>query len=203
MVVEGLHMFDISKAQLHNLSDVELRELVARLCEAELRREEIPARSVRWSGAQTAPDGGLDVDCVVERDDFSGDFVPRPRTGFQIKKSKMPASKIRKEMSPKGRLRPIFRELAEHNGCYVIVSLHDDPTGNAAASRREEMRKQVEQTRVHGELRTEFYGCNELASWLRQHPGVQLWVREQLDVPLSGWKPYGGGHAFRHACLTT
>lgn len=104
LVVEGLHMFDISKTQLHNLSDVELRELVARLCEAELRREEIPARSVRWSGAQTAPDGGLDVDCVVERDDFSGDFVPRPRTGFQIKKSKMPASKIRKEMSPKGRL---------------------------------------------------------------------------------------------------
>ena len=83
-------MFEIHKDELLRLNDSQLRELVARLCEAELRQKGFPASSVRWGGAQTAPDGGLDVDCRVEAGDFTGDFVPRGRTGFQVKKHAMP-----------------------------------------------------------------------------------------------------------------
>ena len=184
-------MFEISKSQLKQLTDVQLRELVTRLCQAELRLAGAPVSAVRGAGAHTAADGGVDVDCRVEIDDFRGDFVRRARTAFQVKKSSMPPAKIEGEMSPRGRLRPIFEELAACNGCYVIVSLDDDPTGDPATQRRDAMRRQLDALRTAGDVRTEFYGRSEIANWLSQHPGVQLWVRDVLDVPLDGWKPHG------------
>lgn len=184
-------MFEISKNQLRQLTDVDLRELVARLCQAELRLAGAPVSAVRWAGAHTAADGGLDVDCRVEIDGFHGDFVPRARTGFQVKKSTMPPSRIGSEMSPEGQLRPIFEELAACNGCYVIVSLDDDPTGDPATQRHGAMRRQLDALHTTGDVRTDFYGCSELANWLAQHPGVQLWVRDTLGITLDGWRPHG------------
>ena len=53
------------------------------------------------------------------------------------------------------------------------------------------MREQIESVKDPGALRVEFYGRGRLADWLRQHPGVQLWVREKLGLSLSGWRPFG------------
>ena len=184
-------MFDITKAQLLKFPGEYLRELVARLCEAEIRGEGAPVSDLRWGGDENAPDGGLDIDISIENREFAGDFVRRARTGIQVKKSKMPPYKIKAEMRPNGQLRPIFSELAQDNGCYIIVSLEDDPTVPYLATRRREMQVQVEETRDHGDLSTKFYGLNDLANWLRQHPGVQLWVRERLGLALTGWKPFG------------
>ena len=133
-------VIDISKQQLKQLDGEALRELVARLCEAELTKTGAPVSAVRWSGAHTAADGGLDVDCRVESEPFRGDFVPRARTGFQVKKSSMPAGEIATEMSPGGQLRPIFAELAKSDGCYIIVSLEDDPTPMENRWPREDVR---------------------------------------------------------------
>ena len=150
----------------------------------------MPVSAVNWGGAQETRDGGLDVDCVVKDERFSGDFVPCARTGFQVKKPSMLPSKIAKEMSPKGQLREIFYELAKDGGCYIIVSLEDDPSSDKTIRpRQERMQTQVEPTRSHGNLRTEFYGRGRLAQWLDQHPGVRLWVRDRLDLPLTGWRP--------------
>ena len=184
-------MFDICKDQLLHLNDVELRELVARLCEAELSLAGAPVSAVRWGGSHTTPDGGLDVEIRVEGQEFAGDFVPRAWTGIQVKKPKMPRGKIIEGMSPKGDLRPIFQELARDNGCYIIVSLADDPTGPQLATRKKTMQEQIRSVKNLGNLRTKFYGCNDLATWLRQHPSVQLWVREKLGLQLSGWRPHG------------
>ena len=184
-------MFDISKDQLRQLSDTDLREFVARLCEAEIRRAGAPVSGLKWGGAQTTPDGGLDVEFRFANQNFAGDFVPRPRTGFQVKKSSMTPSKISDEMSPGGNLRPIFSNLAADNACYIIVSLADDPTGRFLENCRASMQAQIESVNNLGDLRTEFYGRADLANWLRQHPGVELWVRERLGLPLGGWRPFG------------
>ena len=186
-------MFEIKKDQLQGLTDSQLRELVARLCEAELHKQGIRASAVRWGGAQTTPDGGLDVYCCVETEGFEGGFVPRARTGFQVKKHTMPKSAIRDEMSPKGELRPIFAELASEHGCYVIVSLEDDvpPGGFMLRRRMSAMKLPIEQIKDQESLDLRFYGRGDLANWVRQHPGVQLWVREMLGLPLRGWKPFG------------
>ena len=185
-------MFDISKDQLLRLSDVDLRELVARLCEAELSRAGAPVSAVRWGGAQTASDGGLDVEILVKGQEFAGDFVPRAWTGIQVKKSSMPAGEIAKEMSPEKVLRPIFPELVRHNGCYIIVSLADDPAGTRLGDREKAMQEQIESVKGLGDLRMEFYGRGRLADWLRQYPGVQLWARKKLGLQLSGWRPFEG-----------
>ena len=186
-------MFDIPKDQLLRLSDVDLRELVARLCEAELSRAGAPVSAVRWGGSHTTPDGGLDIEIRVEGQEFAGDFVPRPGLEFKSKNRGCQRGKIIEEMSPKGNLRPIFPELARDNGCYIIISLDDDltPAGRPLAARRNAMQAQLEAVKNLGNLRTEFYGRNDLTTWLRQHPGVQLWVREKLGLPLSGWRPHG------------
>ena len=184
-------MFDISRNELLQLSDVYLRELVARLCQAELSRAGAPVSAVRWGGAQTAPDGGLDVEILVKGQEFAGDFVPRAWTGIQVKTSSMPAGEIADEMSPQGVLRPIFSELATQNGCYIIVSLADDPARPNLGNRERAMQTQIEPVKDQGDMRVEFYGRSRLADWLRQHPGVQLWVREKLVLPLSGWRPFG------------
>ena len=184
-------MFDISKDQLLQFSDADLRELVARLCEAEIRRAGAPVSALRWGGAQTAPDEGLDVEYRLENSEFKGDYVPCPQTGIQVKKSRMPPGKIAKEMSPEGVLRPIFLELARHNGCYIIVSLADDPTRCPLDNRKKAMQAQIEAIKGRSDLRMKFYGRSDLANWLRLHPGVQLWAREKLGIQLNGWRPFG------------
>lgn len=184
-------MFDISKEQLRQLNDVDLRELVARLCEAELKKAGAPISSVRWGGAQTAPDEGLDIECCVEDNNFSGDFLPRARTGIQVKKSSMPDSRIEAEMCPKGQLRLIFSELARNNGCYIIVSLEDDLVSQKVKARERAMQNQLKAIKGQGDLRVRFYGCGELANWLRQYLAVQLWVRERLGIQLDGWRRFG------------
>ena len=184
-------MFEITRNQLLGLNDVQLRELVARLCEAELELKGLPPGTVRWSGAQTAADGGLDVECHHDNRDFGGGFVPRLPTGFQVKKPRMPRSKIKVEMCPKGILRPIFSELAASNGSYLIVSLDDDPAREPMRQRRTAIRDQLSDLPNRDQLHTGFYGRAELANWLRQHLSVQIWVRGVLGIPLEGWESFG------------
>ena len=184
-------MFDISKDQLLRLGDAELRELVVRLCQAELSLKGAPVSAVRWGGSNTAPDGGLDVEVCVKEQEFAGDFVPCGWTGIQVKKANMPPGKIASEMSPGGFLRPIISELVEQGGCYIIVSLADDPAGVNLRNREKVMQVQVASVGTQAGYRLEFYGCGRLVDWLGQHPGVQLWVRERLGLSSSGWKPHG------------
>lgn len=54
-------MFDISPDEVALLNDIDLRELVGRLCEAELASRGLSTAAVTWGGNQTAADGGIDV----------------------------------------------------------------------------------------------------------------------------------------------
>ena len=58
---------------------------------------------------------------VARRSVIEG-FVPRPGTGFQVKKQDMPRAEIIDEMRPKGVIRPSIQKLADEGGAYVIVS---------------------------------------------------------------------------------
>ena len=184
-------MFEITRTQLLALTDAQLRELVARLCIAELGLHGLPPSAVRWSGSHTAADGGLDVECRLDGRQFTGAYVPRVPTGFQVKKPKMPPFKIKTEMRPGNTLRPIFFQLAASNGAYIVVSLDDDPTGRPRTQRTTAIRNQLSELPDRDLLYTDFYGRAELADWLRQHPSVQIWVRAALGTPLEGWKPFG------------
>jgi hypothetical protein len=97
-------MFDITGEDISQLSDAELRTLVARLALAELAAQGAPLSAVTAGGDQEAPDGGVDVQVELDRPLPAPDFVQRAHTGFQVEKPDMSSAKIKAEMKPNGAL---------------------------------------------------------------------------------------------------
>lgn len=182
--------FELGADDISSLNDKDLRELVARLCEAELVQQGIPPSCVMWGGAQEAPDGGLDVSIRGASGITAPNFVPRERTGFQVKKHSIGKSACQKEMQDKGIPKAIISELASHSGAYIIVSGKDDCTDKMLADRLNGMRDAVVTLRLKDQLHLDFYGRDRLSAWLRRHPSVALWIRSRLGKPLAGWRPY-------------
>src|SRR5438132_500119 len=136
-------MFEVTADDIVLLSDSDLRELVGKLCEAEGNRCGLSTRYVTWGGHQDASDGGLDVRVEFPIGTVTNGFVPRPVTGFQVKKSDMPRSKIVAEMKPDGSVRSVIRELAEKDGAYIIVAAAGSASDSALQNRRNAMAQAV------------------------------------------------------------
>lgn len=186
-----MQFFELDASDISDLTDADLRELVARLCEAELIGQNIQPSCVFWGGAQEAPDGGLDVRVKDANPMTTPAFVPRENTGFQVKKHTMGKSACSKEMLDKGNVKPIIQHLADLKGAYIIVSGKDDCSDKMLESRQEGMRNALDGVSNKEDLLIDFYGRDRLSNWLRQHPGVSLWVRLKIGKPLHGWQPFG------------
>jgi len=182
-------MLEITPDDVALLSDSDLRTLIGLLCESELRSRELTAVAVTWSGHQNSADGGLDVRVSLEEGAAIEGFVPRPQTGFQVKKSPMPRAEILDEMRPKGVLRPIIRDLANRSGAYIIVSA-ESTSDTSLRNRRDAMREAVNDLPNAKDLALDFYDRGRVASWVRDHAGVVLWVRGRVRGPLPGWRAY-------------
>ncbi|KQT23518.1 MULTISPECIES: hypothetical protein [unclassified Bradyrhizobium] len=185
-------MFEITRDDIAALNDEDLRALIGRLCEAELRRKDLPVSAVTWGGDQTAKDGGLDVRVALAPGTHIQGFVPRAATGFQVKKPDMPAAEIIKEMKPKGVLRPVIEELAAACGAYVIVSSNGSTSDSALKSRGKAMADAMQGCSDAAKLHLEFYDRSRVASWVRDHAGLIPWVRSRIGRAFRGWQSYGG-----------
>jgi hypothetical protein len=184
-------MFEITPDDVALLKDDELRTLVGRLCESELKSRGFPTSAVTWGGHQNAADGGLDVRVALSPTISIEDFVPRPATGFQVKAEDMPPAKIITEMRPKGVLRPVIQELADHSGAYIIVSSLGSTSDTALERRRKAMADALHDLPNRGNLKLDFYDRTRLATWIRDHGGLILWVRELIGKSVRGWQAYG------------
>jgi hypothetical protein len=76
-------MFEITGDDIAAMNDEDLRTLVGRLCEAELRRRELSPAAVTYGGNQTAKDGGLDVRVALPAEAVIGGFIPRHILAFR------------------------------------------------------------------------------------------------------------------------
>jgi len=179
-------MFGITRDDIAALNDEDLRTLIGLLCEAELRRANLPVSAATWGGDQTAKDGGLDVRVDLPAEAKIAGFVPRPATGFQVKKSDMPPSEIPKEMKPQGGVRPVIEELAAASGAYIIVSSGGSTADSALNNRRAAMAEAVKDIAHAAKLHLDFYDRNRVASWVRDHPGLIPWVRSRIGKSVSG-----------------
>lgn len=184
-------MFDITSDEINQLNDIDLRELVGRLCEAELMSRELSPAAVTWGGNQTAADGGLDVRVELPPGVFIEGFIPRGSTGFQVKKPDMPRAEIISEMRPAGTLRPVIQELADEAGAYVIVSSTGSTADSALRNRRSALRAALNDVANADQLHTDFYDRTRLATWVRCFPGLITWVKERVGKALPGWRPHG------------
>jgi hypothetical protein len=182
-------MLEITGDDIALFNEADLRELVGRLCEEELRTRQLPTVAVTYGGDQKASDGGLDVRVSLPPDAVADGFIPRADTGFQVKRSDMPAAKIRNEMRPKSALRKVIRDLAQQSGAYIIVSSKGSTSDSALNARRAAMRQGV--GRTASGLFVDFYDRHRVATWLRTHPGLFPWVRKRIGKAMTGWQSYG------------
>jgi len=184
-------MFDITGDDIARLNDADLRTLVARLAIAELAVHKLPISAVTVGGHQDAKDGGIDVRVDLDKPLVTPGFVPRAKTGFQVKRPDMPASSIAVEMRPKGVLRPAIAALADAEGSYIIVSAQGSVTDTALAKRKKAMREALADHPKAAALSTDFYDRERLATWVNHFPGAGAWVRSKFGGAIVGWRPIG------------
>ncbi|WP_420419750.1 hypothetical protein [Pacificispira sp.] len=183
--------FEVSPDEIKQLGDADLRELVGLLCEAEFRKTGRDTSGIFWGGHQDAPDGGFDVVVDVEEGLQSPRYLKRANVGFQVKKPGMPPAKIGPEMIKKGKLRPEIETLADQAGAYIIVSSGDTCSSSALSNRIDEMTGSASTAKNANSLYLDFIDSSRLATWVRDHPALILWVKTRIGKSYKGWKPFG------------
>ena len=184
-------MLEITADDIARLDDEKLRAVVARLCEAELRKCGLSPSSVTWGGHQNAADGGIDVRVALPPGSMIDGFVPRPATGFQVKQQDMPHAEILDEMRSNSVIRPSIQSLADQSGAYIIVSSQGSTADTPLTNRRDAMKEAIQGVPNADQLLLDFYDRTRIATWVRSHEGIVPWVREQVGLPIAGWHSYG------------
>lgn len=176
-------MLEITPEDIAGLNDEQLRDVVARLCEAEVRAHGLSAKYVTWGGNQNAPDGGIDVRVALPAASVINGFVPRSATGFQVKQQDMPAGEIATEMRPAGTIRPSIQALAGKDGAYIIVSSQGSTADPALSSRQKAMYDAVADTQNADKLFLDFYDRTRLATWVRTRQSTCPFCRQAAEAP--------------------
>ena len=182
-------MLEITPDDIALLSESDLRTLVSLLCEAELKTRGLSPSHVTWGGHQNSGDGGIDVRVGLPAETDIDGFIPKPDTGFQVKKEDLPPSKILTEMCPSGSLRNSIQDLANRKGSYIIVS-SESVSDSSLRRRRAAMSEAVEGAPNAAELTLDFYDRTRTATWVRSHRGLILWVKKQIGKAVQGWQSY-------------
>lgn len=178
-------LLEITDKDIAELEDGELRSLIGLLCEAEYRKYGIPTKAVQWGGHQDAPDGGVDVLITSQGVLPKDSYIVRSHTIFQSKVTNMTPALIRKEMKPLGTVRECIVDLATDGGAYIIVSSHSLTTKEYSL-RIVEMKKAIADLNI----KVDYYHGGRIASWVREHPAIILWVRQRANRPIFGWSSY-------------
>lgn len=184
-------IFSITVKDVQALNDTQARELVARLCRAELRANGVSESAVTWGGDQRAKDGGVDVRVSVPGPVKVTYFIKANEVVFQIKAEKFGPAKIGPEMAPRQKLRQAIIELGKVGGAFVIVSTRDSLSDSSLKLRQDAMAECLKKFKLRAKAKIEFYDARKIADWVEGHPTVVLWLNHALGKPLVGWRPYG------------
>lgn len=183
-------IFHVTTEDIQSLSDTHARELISRLCRAELRSNGLSEASVTWGGDQRAADGGVDVRVNISSAAEIHGYIPKSSVVFQVKAENFSSAKIFKEMMPKGALRASIQELESKNGAYVIVSTRDNTSDISLEDRKKAMLDCLTSNGLAGKVQFDFYDSRKIADWVEQHPVVFYWLKQILNKQLFGWRPY-------------
>src|SRR5690606_795239 len=186
-----MSIFEITVTDIAELTHDQLRDLIGLLCEEECRSLSLGTSGIRYGGHQDAKDGGVDVMVDSDFTPPSNSFVARKVTAFQVKKPKMPKKKILSEMKPGGILRPEIMNFIRQKGAYIMVSSGDSVTESTYNKRLEAMKEAIAGEEDSNELYIDFFDQKRVATWVRSHPAMILWVRKKVGREYPGWQPYG------------
>lgn len=182
-------MFEITGEDIMALDDVDLRELVGRLCKAEVERDGGATSGVHYGGHQKARDGGVDVEVDIDFSLRKGSYIPKSCTFYQVKEHKMTPKAIEHEMCPQGVRRLIFDELVLKQGSYIIVSGRDNVSPSALKDRIKAMKAALGP--LKNGVSVDFYDQSRMANWVNDYEPIVAWVKCKLGDSSEGWSPYG------------
>ncbi len=183
-------IFLVIPEDIQNLNDIQARELVSRLCRAELGKKGLSQAFVIWGGDQRAKDGGVDVRIDIAPKVGIDGYLVKDTIVFQVKAEPFGKAKIPKEMAPKNKLRPVIKELASKEGAYVIVGTKDSLSDSSLIERKKAMAECLSAHGLAGKVVLDFYDSRRIADWAEQHPSIVTWLKHTLDKPIQGWQPY-------------
>ncbi|WP_413379094.1 hypothetical protein [Paenibacillus taichungensis] len=183
-------MLEITGDEIAQLNDSDLRSLIGLLCEADLSSMQLQTAGVTWGGNQNAKDGGIDVRVDANSLLMNDGFIPRQHTAFQVKKPDMPRSEILLEMRPNKLLRQVIKDLADNKGAYIIISSQGSISDSSLKSRKSAMLEAISDYSNASQLKVDFYDRERVASWVRSHPSIVLWVRDKIGHPIQGWQAF-------------
>ena len=173
-------IFQITSSDIQALNDEQARELVARLCKAELLSKGVGTGPVTWGGDQRAKDGGVDVRVDIIPGKGIIGYIPRDATAYQVKAEKFNKAKIPVEMAPKGVLRNAIPDLSKKSGAYIIVSTKDCLSDSSLMVRKEAMTECLEKYELVGSVHLDFYDSRKIACWVENFAAIVIWVRSIL-----------------------
>ncbi|MCA1492001.1 hypothetical protein I6F11_13820 [Ensifer sp. NBAIM29] len=182
---------NLSPNDIQQLSDTDLRELIARLAQAEVATSGYSASAVTFGGDQRATDGGIDVRVSLALEQSITGYIPAPQSGFQVKAEKFARSDIIAEMMPTGQLRNSIIDLIKANGAYIIASSKSSVSDRALSDRIAAMKECVSGADLDGAFKVDFYDCQRIASWTEKFPSLIAWVRGRIGRGSQGWQGYG------------
>lgn len=183
-------VFDVQDSDIQSLCPGDLEHLVVLLCEAEVSSNGVPITAVKPGGDLSSPDDGIDVLVSINQEHFRSDFLPSPKVVFQVKRTKMPPSKIRKEMQNDGEPRRAILEQVLQGATYIIVSSQDNCGSKYTEQRCCAMKTSLVENCASAEAKVDFYTLSKLCQWVRRYPTVNLWVRAKIGKIYFGWLPY-------------
>lgn len=183
--------FEVDMHDIKQLGCERLEDLVFRLCEAEVSANGGCKRDVTSGGNMKTPDGGVDVLVSVRHRKFRSDFLPSSKVAFQVKRKKMFPAEIQTEMQKNGKLKESINNLLSQGGTYILVSSQVTCSNEMLNKRIRKMADVIEESGTLANGRIEFYDLSRIHQWVRCHPAIGLWIREVLNKPLYGWRPYG------------
>lgn len=181
-------LLEVSKEQIKALKDDELRDLIVKLCEATLKKNNISNKVVLHGGNQDSKDGGVDVRVSASKLNITNDYIDNANTVIQVKVPNMTSSEIKKEMLKDGELRKSIKDLSALNGKYIIVSSGSDVSDMEYQKRITTMKECINNKSID----VDYFDSQRIASWVNEHLGIIAWIHEKRGLSISGWNSLDG-----------
>ena len=183
-------LLEITGSDISLLKDNDLRDLIGLLCEADYKNKKLSTKGIYWGGDQDAPDGGFDVYVDHDIPPPIESFLPTQKTGIQVKKPNMPPSEIKKEMCKNGILKPEIKKLINAGGSYIIISSKSSTSKSALDKRLSAMKECISSECANKTGEILFFDQGQVATWVRNHKSLIIWVRNKIGKPISGWQSF-------------
>lgn len=197
-------IFAVTPAQIGQLDDRGLVDLIGRLLHAEARAAGLPLAGINMPLQITVPDDGEDGRIVWEGGADCTAYLSRRHTAFQAKATRVsaatlkaethiatarPAKRRRAKSGSRPLLRPVLFDAIAAGGAYVVATtkaLNKKQIKPLVAAIRSGI---AETSHDSDGLAIDIYDANKLAAWATHHQAVALALNERLGShALSGFK---------------